>query len=237
MKRILFIALFCSFGMHAKSQVLISILLGDKLNSGKVEFGLDGGLNLANIEGLDDTNPAGRFNIGFYFDIKLDHAWMIHTGVIVKSTMGAKSLPVYSLNDPDLDASFEGGRVNRKLSYFNVPVMIKYKFKNNFYVEAGPMAGLMNKSTDVFTQKVKDKDDLTYTVKIRDHYHPLDAGMMAGIGYKLLKGNGMNLGVRYYLGLVDITLDDSSPNQYNRSTYFYIGIPIGRGKKEIKEQE
>src|SRR5690349_24227413 len=136
MKKTFLIVALLLIGVQAKSQVLISILLGDKLNSGKVEFGLDGGLNLANIEGLDDTDLVGRFNIGFYFDIKLDQSWMIHTGVIVKSTMGAKDLPVYSLNDPDLDAAFEGGKVDRKLSYFNVPIMLKYKFKNNFSVEA-----------------------------------------------------------------------------------------------------
>jgi hypothetical protein len=31
------------FANAAKSQVLISILLGDKLNTGKIEFGLEGG--------------------------------------------------------------------------------------------------------------------------------------------------------------------------------------------------
>jgi hypothetical protein len=236
MKKLFFVVVFLSLTIHANAQVLISILLGDKLNSGKVEFGLDGGLNLSDVQGLNGGNMVGRFNIGFYFDIHLKNpAWMVHTGVIVKSTMGSNDLPVYSLDDPALDAAFDGGRVDRRLSYFNVPIMMKYKFKNNFSVEAGPMLGLMNKSTDVFTQEVKDKDDLTYTVKIRDHFHPLDAGLMAGVGYKLLKGNGMNLGVRYYVGLVDVTLDDSGPDQYNRSLYFYLGIPIGRGKKEIKE--
>lgn len=238
MKKSFLIAALLSITISANSQVLISILLGDKLNSGKVEFGLDGGLNLSDIQGLNDTDLASRFNIGFYFDFLLKNpSWMIHTGVIVKGTMGAENLPVYSLNDAALNAAFEGGKVERRLSYFNVPIMMKYKFKNNFSVEAGPMLGLMNKSTDVFTQEVKDKDDLTYTVKIRDDYHPIDAGLMAGVGYKLLKGSGMNLGIRYYLGLVDITLDDTGPDQYNRSLYLYMGIPIGRGKKESKEKE
>jgi hypothetical protein len=31
------------FANAARTQVLISILLGDKLNSGKIEFGLEGG--------------------------------------------------------------------------------------------------------------------------------------------------------------------------------------------------
>lgn len=236
MKKLLIITALLSIGVQAKSQVLISILLGDKLNTGKIEFGLDGGLNASNIQGLNGGDLAGRFNIGFYFDFKLKNpSWMIHTGCIVKSTMGAEDLPVYSLNDADLDAAFEGGSVDRRLNYFNVPIMIKYLFKSNFSVEGGPMLGLMNKSVDVFSQKIIDKEDLTYEIKIRDNYHPLDAGFMVGVGYRLMGGNGMNLGIRYYLGLVDITIDDDSPGQYNRSLYFCVGIPIGKGKKETDE--
>ncbi len=214
------------------SQILISLLLGDKLNSDKLEFGLDGGLNMANIGGIDQANAVGRFNVGFYFDLKLKNpAWMLHTGVIVKSTLGTQDLPVYNLNDANLNAAFAGGSVDRRLSYFNVPILIKHQFKNNFFVEAGPMLGLMNKSVDVFTQKVKDAEELTYKLKIRDNYHPLDAGLMVGLGYRLLGGNGMNLGVRYYYGLVDVTLDDTTPDQYNRSLYFSVGIPIGKTPK------
>jgi hypothetical protein len=232
MKNFLIISTLLFISITANSQILISILLGDKLNSDKLEFGLDGGLNIANINGIDQTNAVRRFNVGFYFDLKLKNpAWMVHTGVIVKSTLGAKDLPVYNLNDANLNTAFAGGNVDRRLSYFNVPILIKHQFKKSFFVEAGPMLGLMNKSVDVFTQKVIDADDLSYTLKIRDNYHPLDAGLMVGLGYRLLGGNGMNLGVRYYYGLVDITLDDSTPNQYNRSLYFSVGIPIGKAKK------
>ncbi|WP_394774213.1 hypothetical protein [Flavobacterium sp.] len=44
---LLLIALFCM--APARSQVLISLLFGDKLNSPFLEFGLDGGINLSTI--------------------------------------------------------------------------------------------------------------------------------------------------------------------------------------------
>jgi hypothetical protein len=230
--RALFIVLMLTGSFAASGQVIISLLLGDKLNSGKVEFGLDGGLMLSTIDGVGTSNSKRAFNLGFYFDIKLKNpSWRVYTGVMVKSTLGAEDIPVYSLDDPDLDNAFSGGSVKRKLGYFTVPVMMKYKFENNFFVEAGPMFGLMNSSTDEFIATVKKKDDLLYKLKIKDNYHPLDAGLMAGVGYRLLGGNGMNLTICYYYGLVDITIDDSTPNQYNRSLYFMVGIPIGAGKK------
>lgn len=227
--------LFC---IHiANGQVLISLLLGDKLNTGKVEFGLDGGVNYATIKGLKGANLEPNFNIGFYFDIKLKNpAWMVHTGVIVKSTMGAGELPVYSLNNIDLDNAFADGEVERKINYFNVPIEIKYQFKNHFYVEGGIMPALRAKAFDIFTAEVKDKNDLEYKLDIKDQFHRLDFGLVGGVGYRLMGGNGMNLTLRYYYGLVDITIDDSTPNEYNTSLYLSVGIPIGAGKaKEAKK--
>src|SRR5687768_1461010 len=117
---ILLILIVASSRTHG--QILISLLLGDKLNSGGMEFGLDGGLNFSDIHGLHTSGSKSGFNLGFYFDIKLkDSFWIFHTGVLVKSTMGADEIPVYSLNDINLDNAFSGGSVKRRLGYFNVP--------------------------------------------------------------------------------------------------------------------
>jgi hypothetical protein len=231
MKKYLFITGMLLFCFTANSQVLISLLLGDKLNSGKVEFGLDGGLNFSTMHGLPGASNLTGFNLGFYFDIKLKNpAWMVNTGVIVKSPLGADDLPVYSLSDPHLDSVFAGGSVARKLRYFNVPITMKYKFKNNLYVKAGVQLGLRSKCFDEFTNTIKDDEDLKYKLKIKDQFHPLDAGLAFGLGYRLMGGNGMNIGLQYYLGLIDVVVDDASPKQYNRSLYLTVGIPIGKGK-------
>jgi hypothetical protein len=218
----------------ASGQVLISLLLGDKLNSGKIEFGLDGGVNYANIRGLQGANFEPNFNIGFYFDFKLKNpAWMIHTGVIVKSTLGAGDLPVYALGNTDLDNAFAEGSVERRINYFNVPIMIKQVFKNNIYWEVGLVPSLRAKAFDIFTTDVEG--ELEYKKDIKDDYHRLDFGLMGGIGYRLMGGNGMNLTVRYYYGLVDITINDSLPDQFNESIYLAVGIPIGAGKAKERE--
>jgi len=235
-KNILLILAMLAFNA-AHSQVIISLLLGDKLNSGKVEFGLDGGLNLSTQSGLAQRKNLSTFNLGFYFDIKMKHpSWMIHTGVIVKSNLGAADLPVYSLSEPDIDSVFKGGSIERKLSYFNVPILLKYKLSDQFYIEGGPQLGLLYKAYDEFSNMVLG-DEVTYRNEIRDYFHRLDAGLMAGIGYRLMKGNGVNIGVRYYYGLVDVTIDDTEGAVANRTFYFAVGIPIGVGKAAEKAQK
>ena len=63
--------LFLFLGAQAQSQVLIALLLGDQLNTGKIEFGLDGGLNFATISGMDSNSWTRNLNLGFYFDINI----------------------------------------------------------------------------------------------------------------------------------------------------------------------
>jgi hypothetical protein len=161
-KLIFFLALIISFH-NGNGQVIISLLLGEKLNTGKIEFGLDGGLNLSTINGLSEANSLRGFNIGFYFDIKMKNpSWMLNTGVIVKSPMGAEDLPVYSLNNPDLDNIFAGGRVTTQLRYFNVPVMMKYRFPRHIYVKAGIQLGLIHKAYDEFSKYMEEYQELKY---------------------------------------------------------------------------
>ncbi|MBL7861391.1 MAG: PorT family protein [Cyclobacteriaceae bacterium] len=229
----LFLILFLlTITTTGQGQVLISLLLGDKLNSGKVEFGLDGGVNFPDLRGLESGSMQGNFNIGFYFDIKTKNPnWLFHTGVLVKSTLGADALPVYSLNDPDLDNAFVGGAVQRKINYFNVPFAMKYKFNKHFYAIGGIMPSLRNKANDFFTNEINN-DELEYKRDIRKEIHQLDFGLVGGVGYRLMAGNGMNLTLRYYYGLVDVVIDDTSPQQYNTSLYLAVGIPIGVGKAQ-----
>ncbi|MGE5798593.1 MAG: porin family protein [Ignavibacteria bacterium] len=219
--------LFCSMTVNA--QVLISLIFGDELNTGAIEFGLDGGINFTNIQKIEEADFLLGWNLGFYFDIKLkDTSWMVNTGVIVKGNLGAEGIPVYSLNKPEIDNLFSGGSVTRKLNYFSVPVMIKYIFKNNFYLKAGVQLGLMYNGYDTFVKSIDEEDDLQYDVNIKNQYHPLDAGAAIGAGYRLLSGDGINIGVQYYQGFIDVRIDDSSPAEMNSAFYLNVGIPIGK---------
>lgn len=237
MKKFLLVVTLLLLMQSVKSQVLISLVFGDKLNSPKMEFGLEGGANFSTISNLENAKNRTDFNLGFYFDFMLKNpAWAINTGVIVKSSMGANGLPVYSLNNAELDNAFEGGHVDRKIGYFNVPIMIKYKFENHIYVKAGTQLGLLSKAYDEFKNDFEG-ENLEYKNNIRDQIHVIDAGLVIGAGYRLMGGNGMNIGINYYYGLVTLMKGDSSPNQYNRSFYITAGIPIGKGKAEKKAEE
>ena len=232
------VLLFISLTMQ--SQILITLLLGDKLNSDGLEFGLEGGLNWTTISGLETTDYARKYNLGFYFDIRIKNQWSVYTGVLVKSNMGIDNLTTNDMNNlgattyTNVDGVNLVGYYSHKMSYFLVPALIKYKFKNHLYAEGGFQGGLMYKSWIEFNADVDGKDAIIKDYN-KDKINRIDVGAMAGLGYTMMKGTGWTIGVKYYYGFIDVYKD--IPNTKNSSFFVKLNIPIGVGKKTEKKSK
>lgn len=235
MKKSIVVLLISFFAYQAHSQVLISLLLGDKLNSGKVEFGLEGGGNWSHISALQSTKYLPTFNLGFYFDIEIKNSWRLYTGVLVKSNLGSKNLSALDLARLHASTYNVSGTYSQKIDYFLVPLLAKYQFKNRIYLEAGTQAGLMSKAWVEFKS---DSGDTSAKIKEKNTNAVcrFDFGMLAGMGYKFQKTNGVTIGVKYYYGLVDVYKDVTGFNN-NSSLFLKVNIPVGAGKKEKAADE
>ena len=210
-------------------QVLITILLGDALNTEKIEFGLVGGWNHSNIYTIEDSKGLNSLDLGFYFHFLVKNNSYFSTGVLVKSNVGATGMPVYSLDDPDFDAVFKDGTLTKKIPAFYVPILFHQRFNNRWYIEAGPQLGLIHQCVDIFKAS-KLGGDLKFTLDVKDQYKHIDAGLLGGVGYKFKKQvKSMAVGINYYYGLVDVSADPDLEIR-NSAFYFYIKIPIGVGK-------
>lgn len=227
-----FLLVLMSYG-SVHSQILISLIFGDKLNSEKLEFGLDGGLAITDIKNLAGSEFRTGLNLGLYFDIQLkeNSNFFVHTGVILKSPAGAKGLESYPIGNADLDLLLSDSEIQRKLHYFYVPGLFRYRHSSFFFIEAGPQIGLLRKAEDRFMETVNGENSLVYSHNIKDDYNTIDFGGTLGVGYKLLKGEGISIGARYYLGFTDI-LKSGQSSQYNRIGYLFVSIPIGANKEE-----
>lgn len=216
----------------ANSQILISIIFGDKLNSEGLEFGLDGGVNFSSISGMEQNQYATNLHLGFYFDIRLKNQWNLNTGVLVKSSQGASALSENDVKElyPEIVDVVDSGDYAQGLGYFNVPIMLKYKFKNHFFAEFGGQAALLINARMNYSHSYDDVE-LKTSYKNIDSFNRIDAGLLGGFGYKLQKGTGMNIGFKYYHGLVDISKNSSLKN-FNRVFYLKVDIPIGKAKAE-----
>jgi len=229
MKKYLVILVFVFAGYHAQSQVLISLLLGDKLNSDKLEFGLETGINWSQISGLETNKSLSSFNIGFYFDFRINNPWYFYTGVLVKSRLGADKLSDNDLAFLNADVYQTEGEYSQVLNYFIVPALAQYKLKNHIYFEAGPQFGLMHKAWVEYKSDVEGKAARVREYN-KDMINRFEVGAAVGGGYQLLDGKGMTLGVKYYFGFIDVYKDKSGTK--NSSLFLKVNIPIGAAKAE-----
>ena len=218
-------------GASSHSQVLLSVIFGDKLNSDGLEFGLEGGFNWSDISNLEADKQLSSFNLGFYFDFRLKNQWNLYTGVLVKAKLGDDQLTPNDLAFLEIIPNAEAGTYSQKINYFIVPALIKYNFKNRVYLEAGPQFSLMYKAWVEFNSDIDNKN-----IRIRDFnkdkINRLDAGVTVGTGYKLMADSGMTIGVKYYYGFANVYKGVSGTN--NSSLFLKFNIPIGADKKKEK---
>ncbi|MDO8951628.1 MAG: outer membrane beta-barrel protein [Draconibacterium sp.] len=233
-RKIILLSLLIMFSATVKAQVLISLLLGDALNTDKIEFGLEGGMSRSYINSISSSEPINNFDLGFYFHILMKNNSYLSTGVKVKSNVGATGMDVYSMDDADFDAVYAGGTLTKKIPGFYVPILFQQRIKQKWYVEAGPQLGLLYREVDIFeTEKLGG--DLEFKLDVKDQYKHIDAGLTAGLGYKFGKAKkSTSIGVNYYYGLVDVSLNPDYKIK-NSALYFFVKIPIGAAPKEPKE--
>jgi hypothetical protein len=233
MKKIVFAFLLTVAVKVSNAQVLIAILFGDKLNSGKMEFGLMVSPTLTNITNID-ANARPGIDFGLYFNVKLNDRFYFHPEAIPKLAFGAKDITPYSLNNPGLDSLFTGGSVNRAIKAIGLPLLMRYRFAGSFFIEAGPQIDLITNAKDIFKTEVND-NDLSYENKTKDQYTRFDVGYVLGVAYRIQPGpRGMTLGVRYNGGFTDIMKNESG-NQLNSAWLFSVYIPVGSGKAAEKQ--
>lgn len=143
-------------------------------------IGLKGGINFSNFTGGNfgtvKKNALTGFYGGGFVNFGLGDNVSIQPEVLI-STQGAS-----------IDSTL-GGSNNWKLTYINVPIMVKLKTDRGFYVEAGPQAGFKI-SSSVPNQT------------INDFAKGLDLSIGAGLGYDGKSGFG--IGVRYMAGLTTV---------------------------------
>lgn len=235
-KKLCLVIIITCLATTMKAQVLISLVFGDALNTPKIEFGLLGGINRSYMLDIDESEGLNNFNIGLYFHILLKGSSYLSTGVLVKSNVGAKGMPVYSIGDPDFDEIYAAGELTKKVNYFYVPILFHQRFNNRWYLEGGLQLGLRSKAYDYFDLEAYD-GNLTYKRDVRDEYGHFDGGLLGGVGYKFRKEiKSMAVGINYYYGLKNIsTLPDTKIK--NSSIYIYMKIPMGANPDSDKAEK
>ena len=203
--------------MRKLSTIIITLLLVAGLTNKAqaqlpVDFGIKGGINLANIISDDDLDSLIGFHGGLVLDISLPAL-----------PIGIESGIYYSQKGAEItEGSFTGtGRLN----YIEVPVMAKFSFgppgpiSPHFVI--GPYAAYNVKAEFEITDGTS-----TFTEDFSDEITDLDFGGTIGIGTDFNVGlTKLNVQARYSRGFVDIN-DNGFEEDREYNSVFSISAGI-----------
>ena len=206
--------------------------------------GIKGGLNLTNLsagKNTQETKPS--FHVGGLVELPLSYYKKFALQVEVQySNQGYKGKETEIRDETTGKVIGKNKLDNVSLHYLNVPIMIKYYFKDNFAIEVGPQIGFLmgaNGSYDLYKFYESRPYFMNYQSDIdreldangyvssdyKKYYDKVDYGISAGLSYNF--ENGFFISGRYYLGLKDVYKAD---NEYSK-----ILIPEGASELAINE--
>jgi len=181
MKKILIVAIVCSFPFFAQAQ--------------EFHAGVKGGLNLSNlyIDEVTDENARIGFHAGVFGQWELSEVFGIQPEVLY-SSKGAKA---------EYDIAIFEGENKFNLNYIDVPVLAVFKIGENFEIHAGPYFSYMlgaNVSTDGELGEGVDELD-------KDNLSETDFGLAGGVAFG---SEQTKVGLRYNYGLVEVADSDAA---------------------------
>lgn len=180
------------------------------LNAQNVEFGLKGGLNLANFIGDNASGVDYKYRIWF-------NAGM-HATYFLTDNFGIGGEVNYSGKGANYEETFDliitktNLEIKEKYDYITFPVLAKARFgdKTKFFVSAGPYFGFL--IADDVEIKITSGGESIDTNDFKRDINSLDYGAAFSIG---LQGKATILEFRYEMGINNIYDIDNSPDIKN----------------------
>jgi hypothetical protein len=147
-------------------KILLTVIVISSFNAlmaQHAEFGIKGGVNLATLNGDNNSELGNRtsFHIGGLAHLHLSKQFAIQPELMYSGQ----------------GADFSGGDI--KLSYINVPVIAQYMFGAGFRIQTGPQFGFLTGA------KVGDSD-------AKDSFNGFDLSWSFGAGYLSPTGLGVD---------------------------------------------
>lgn len=190
-------------------RIILAAFLAISFIGAQAQFGVKGGLNIANLGGDDVDDEGKKALIGAYFGVLYN--------IMMSDMMSIQPELVYSMQGAKYELS--GFKEKLALNYINLTALFRYNNPSGFFAGLGPQFG--------FLTSAKVKEDGEEDFDIKDQLKGLDIAAAIALGYEMKSGFGFY--ARFNLGLTSIA-DEDDVKILNR--VFQIGLRyILTGKK------
>jgi outer membrane protein with beta-barrel domain len=199
---------------HAQG-VVLGMLFGDRLATENFNIGIEIGMNLPTVSGLEGASLTRGVLFGLFASWRFSEHYHLYTGLLPLSSKGAKDADPIPLNDPELDPLFANGHMDRDLDYLDIPILIQVAQHRDggFRAGLGPQFGIRTSAKDRYSGTTTQGTGIVIENDIGDLVERFDAGIAVDAEYRIT-GFGLAIGIRYYQGLTDLTRG-SGPSMHN----------------------
>ena len=226
MKKILILTFCVLFVKLTFSQVLISLLFGEQLNKGPLEFGIDLSWNSSIITNIENPERLSRLGFGLYMTHNLNDKIGFDYALFFNSPKGSGGMQAEDLFW-EVNPILTNGKLERRLEYFELPVEFFYKLNSRFALAGGGYVAYLHGTKDRITTDINFGAN-RFERSITGEMNRLDAGVSFHLKYHFIGQPGVQLKMGYQRGLVDIYKSDEL-TAYNETIQFSVLIPIKMG--------
>jgi len=226
--KILILIASITISKQVYSQALWIFILGDKVSTEKFQMGMNLSAASTWINQIDNSTNRITWAFGGFAEWKLNKHWSFQPEMIMKSPGGAHHLSGYELSPPLKEEDFKNIKTSIKLTYFSIPIYIKFKTK---YIGfgLGPQFGLLYRATTVFEgEEILTGKHHEIKENIITHTNNFDYGLSTMFEYYLVPKKGlmsMRIGIKYYYGFGDISTNNNTNK--NSTLLLTFAIPVG----------
>lgn len=176
---------------------MLFLLMGiGQLQAQEWNFGIKGGINIANFTGSDADDMEMDSRIGFHAGGLIEGKFSETFGTQLEILYNSAGAKWEGLIEDEFGDELQG-KLTFKLDYISVPILVKYFPLQNMSLETGPQI-----SFELNSEIEAEAEGVSITLDPEDETKKVDFAWAFGIGYDL--PYGFLVQGRYYIGLSDI---------------------------------
>ena len=219
-----------SFQLLRGQAALLVLIFGEKVATENFFFSLKIGATYSMITNVEEGKNRISANFGLVNNIRLTDRLYLTPEFLPLATRGVKDVPILTTGDPSLDDLLVNpSYTDRKLSYIDIPVLVRYHLTERWMISGGPQVSFLTGATDIYrSEPIKDVE-LTTELDIKDAARVVDVGAVLDLSYlfsKPMGGKGLVVYLRYNLGFLDMLKENSGDPHRNSSIQFGAAFPF-----------
>jgi len=227
---LILVLLVSSFQLLKGQAALLVLIFGDKVATENFYFSLKVGVTYSMITNVDEGKNRVSANFGLVNNIRLTDRLYLTPEFLPLSPRGVKDVPILTTGNPNLDDLLVNpSSTDRKLSYIDIPVLIRYHLTERWMISAGPQVSFLTGATDIYRSEPLEGVELLTELDIKEAIKPVDMGGVIEVSYlfsKPMGGKGMVIYVRYNLGFIDMLKENIGDPHRNSSFQFGAAFPF-----------